>query len=100
VQIKKAEAAPRVAEGNGLLAYVEHVFLPVAELKGKREFIVTRERDGLEPLVYTTISQMRTDYETDVVSFPAWALRPYRMKSNMFTDCLQAYATTAETCCH
>ncbi|KAI1283502.1 tyrosyl-tRNA synthetase [Xylaria sp. FL0933] len=65
-KIKKAEAAPRVAEGNGLLAYVEHVFLPVAELKGKREFVVTRERDGLEPLVYTTIAQMRSDYETDL----------------------------------
>ncbi|KAJ3556212.1 hypothetical protein NPX13_g10187 [Xylaria arbuscula] len=67
-KIKKAEAAPRVAEGNGLLAYVEHVFLPVAELKGKREFIVLRERDGLEPLVYTTIAQMRSDYENDVLT--------------------------------
>ncbi|KAI1419128.1 tyrosyl-tRNA synthetase [Xylaria sp. FL1777] len=67
-KIKKAEAAPRVAEGNGLLAYVEHVFLPVAELKGKREFIVSRERDGLEPLVYTTIGQLRNDYETDVLT--------------------------------
>jgi tyrosyl-tRNA synthetase len=67
-QIKKAEAAPKVAEGNGLLAYVEHVFLPVAELKGKREFVVSRERDGLEPLVYTKIDQLRSDYENDVVS--------------------------------
>ncbi|KAI0437048.1 tyrosyl-tRNA synthetase [Xylaria telfairii] len=67
-KIKKAEATPRVAEGNGLLAYVEHVFLPVAGLKGKREFVVTRERDGLEPLVYTEIAQMRTDYETDVLT--------------------------------
>ncbi|KAI0551152.1 tyrosyl-tRNA synthetase [Xylaria curta] len=67
-KIKKAEAAPRVAEGNGLLAYIEHVFLPVAELKGKREFIVSRERDGLEPLLYTTIAQMRSDYENDVLT--------------------------------
>ncbi|KAI1749768.1 tyrosyl-tRNA synthetase [Xylaria castorea] len=67
-KIKKAEAAPRVAEGNGLLAYVEHVFLPVAELKGKREFVVPRERDGLEPLIYTTITQMRSDYENDVLT--------------------------------
>ncbi|KAI0456684.1 tyrosyl-tRNA synthetase [Xylaria acuta] len=67
-KIKKAEAAPRVAEGNGLLAYVEHVFLPIAELKGKREFVVSRERDGLEPLVYTTIAQMRSDYENDVLT--------------------------------
>ncbi|KAI0205318.1 tyrosyl-tRNA synthetase [Astrocystis sublimbata] len=67
-KIKKAEAAPRVAEGNGLLAYVEHVFLPVAELKGKREFVIHRERDGLEPLVYTEIAQMRSDYENDIVT--------------------------------
>ncbi|KAI0517523.1 tyrosyl-tRNA synthetase [Xylaria bambusicola] len=67
-KIKKAEAAPRVAEGNGLLAYVENVFLPVAELKGKREFIVLRERDGLEPLVYTDIAQIRSDYENDVLT--------------------------------
>ncbi|KAI2643570.1 tyrosyl-tRNA synthetase [Xylaria nigripes] len=67
-KIKKAEAAPRVAEGNGLLAYVEHVFLPVAGLRGKREFVVPRERDGLEPLVYTTIAKMRSDYETDVLT--------------------------------
>ncbi|KAK5636019.1 hypothetical protein RRF57_011731 [Xylaria bambusicola] len=67
-KIKKAEAAPRVAEGNGLLAYVENVFLPVAELKGKREFVVLRERDGLEPLVYTEIAQMRSDYENDVLT--------------------------------
>ncbi|KAI1197668.1 tyrosyl-tRNA synthetase [Nemania serpens] len=67
-KIRKAEAAPRVAEGNGLLAYIEHVFLPVAELKGKREFVVLRERDGLEPLVYTTIAQLRSDYENDVLT--------------------------------
>jgi tyrosyl-tRNA synthetase len=63
-----------VAEGNGLLAYVENVFLPVAGLKGKREFVVSRERDGLEPLVYTDIAQMRTDYETDVVCLPCLAV--------------------------
>ncbi|RWA14893.1 hypothetical protein EKO27_g149 [Xylaria grammica] len=82
-KIKKAEAAPRVAEGNGLLAYVEHVFLPVAELKGKREFVVPRERDGLEPLVYTTIAQMRSDYEGDVVSidFPRPPTYPDSMKN-------------------
>ncbi|KAI1822728.1 tyrosyl-tRNA synthetase [Xylaria intraflava] len=67
-KIKKAEAAPRVTEGNGLLAYVEHVFLPVAGLRGKEEFIVARERDGLEPLVYTTIAQMRSDYENDILT--------------------------------
>ncbi|TGJ79957.1 hypothetical protein E0Z10_g8811 [Xylaria hypoxylon] len=87
-KIKKAEAAPRVAEGNGLLAYVEHVFLPVAELKGKREFVVSRERDGLEPLVYTTIAQLKSDYETDVVSVSHWgpSMYPGLMKNIALID--------------
>jgi tyrosyl-tRNA synthetase len=66
-KIKKAVAAPKVVEENGVLAFVEFVLLPAAELKGKREFRVERERDGLEPLVYTTIEQMHEDYRNDVV---------------------------------
>lgn len=61
---------------------MEHVFLPVAGLKGKREFVVTRERDGLEPLVYTEIAQMRTDYETDVVSTSSKAMQQTNLSEN------------------
>ena len=67
-KIKKAVAAPKVVEENGLLAFVEYVLLPAAALKGKKEFIVERERDGKEPLVYTAISQLHDDYKNDVVS--------------------------------
>ncbi|KAI1259993.1 tyrosyl-tRNA synthetase [Xylariaceae sp. FL1019] len=67
-KIKKAYALPKVVEGNGLVAYIENVFLPIAELKGKREFTVLRERDGLEPLVYTDIAQVKTDYENDILT--------------------------------
>ena len=66
-KIKKAEAAPKVAEGNGLLAFTEFVLLPAASLYGSGEFTVDRERDGLEPLVYKDAAQMRSDYENDVV---------------------------------
>ncbi|KAK3328238.1 tyrosyl-tRNA synthetase [Cercophora scortea] len=66
-KIKKAEAIPKVAEGNGLLAFTEFVLLPVAEFQG-RHFTVDRERDGLEPLVYKDAAQMRADYEADVLS--------------------------------
>jgi tyrosyl-tRNA synthetase len=66
-KIKKAVSAPKVVEENGVLAFVEFVLLPAAELKGKREFRVDRERDGLEPLVYTTIEQMHDDYRKDLV---------------------------------
>lgn len=67
-KIRKAVAAPKIVEENGVLAFVEFVLLPAAALKGKREFRVKRERDGLEPLVYTTITQMHDDYRNDVVS--------------------------------
>jgi tyrosyl-tRNA synthetase len=66
-KIRKAEAAPRIVEGNGILEFTEYVLLPAASLKGTREFRVERERDGLEPLVYTSIEQMRDDYKNDVV---------------------------------
>lgn len=59
---------PKVAEGNGVLSFVEYVLLPAASLKGKKEFRVERERDGLETLVYTDIKQMHEDYKNDVVS--------------------------------
>ena len=69
-KIKKAVAAPKVVEDNGVLAFVEFVLLPASGLRGKREFRVDRERDGLEPLIYSEISQMHDDYRNDVVCFP------------------------------
>ena len=68
-KVRKAYAAPKEVEGNGLLALVEYVLLPVSQLKtGKREFVVDRERDGLEPLVYTDVAQLHEDYKNEVVS--------------------------------
>jgi tyrosyl-tRNA synthetase len=66
-KIRKAESAPRVIEGNGVLAFTEFVLLPAAALNGRKEFRVMRDRDGLEPLVYTDISQMHEDYKNDTV---------------------------------
>lgn len=67
-KVKKAFAAPKEIEGNGVLALVEYVLLPVSGLKkGKREFVVERERDGLEPLVYTDVAQLHEDYRNEVV---------------------------------
>jgi tyrosyl-tRNA synthetase len=67
-KIKKAVAAPKIVEENGVLAFVEFVLLPAAALRGNREFRVERERDGLEPLVYTAIDQMHDDYRNDVLT--------------------------------
>ena len=67
-KIKKAECAPKVVDGNGVLGLLEYVLLPASQLKtGKKEFIVKRERDGLEPLVYTSIQQAQDDYKNDIV---------------------------------
>lgn len=64
-KIRKAEAAPRVIEDNGVLALVEYVLLPAASLRGNREFRVERRDDT--PLVYTDIKQVNEDYQKDIV---------------------------------
>lgn len=66
-KIRKAEAAPRVVEDNGVIALVEYVLLPAATLKGHKEFRV--ERKDQDPLIYVDIEQLREDYRNDVVSF-------------------------------
>lgn len=68
-KIKKATAAPKIVEENGVLALVEFVLLPAAALNGTREFIVERERDGLEPLVYTSVEKLHEDYRADIRKF-------------------------------
>ncbi|CAK7201329.1 Tyrosine--tRNA ligase cytoplasmic [Sporothrix eucalyptigena] len=68
-KIRKAEAAPKIVEGNGILAFIEYVLLPAAELKtGTRSFTVDRSRDSLEPLVYTDIKAIHADYQSDVLT--------------------------------
>lgn len=48
-----------------MIALVEYVLLPAADLKGKKEFRV--ERRDQEPLIYTDIKQLEADYQNDVV---------------------------------
>ncbi|RDL42175.1 Tyrosine--tRNA ligase [Venustampulla echinocandica] len=67
-KIRKSLAVPRIVEENGLLAFVEFVLLPAAALKGRREFVVDRSRDGLEPLVYSNIEEVQNDYRNDVLN--------------------------------
>jgi tyrosyl-tRNA synthetase len=69
-KLKKAHCAQGVIEGNGVVAFVEHVIFRVQALKneGKANFIVKRERDGKEPLVYDDIAMLKADFEKDVVS--------------------------------
>ncbi|KAL4761750.1 tyrosine--tRNA ligase TYS1 [Aspergillus foveolatus] len=71
-KIRKAEAAPKVVEDNGVIAMVEYVLLPAAGLKGKKEFVV--ERRDAEPLVYTDIAKLKEDYANDILT--PQALKP------------------------
>jgi tyrosyl-tRNA synthetase len=67
-KLKKAHAAPKEVEGNGIISFVEYVILPVSALKsgGRGRFVVER-KDG-EPLVYHDIATLKGDYEADNVS--------------------------------
>ncbi|KKK13125.1 tyrosyl-tRNA synthetase [Aspergillus ochraceoroseus] len=68
-KIRKAQAAPREIENNGILAFVQYVLFPAMALKSPTpEFRISRERDGLEPLVYTSIEKMHEDYKNDILS--------------------------------
>ncbi|KAL9129633.1 MAG: hypothetical protein Q9217_001951 [Psora testacea] len=67
-KLKKAHAAPREVEGNGIISFVEYVLLPVSGLRsgGKGEFVVKRKDQ--EPLVYTDISKLKEDYAADILT--------------------------------
>lgn len=73
-KLKKAFCPPKQVEGNGVLSFMEHVFLPASALKnnGTPHFIVPR-RDA-EPLTYNNIEDMRKDYLADVLQ--PQALKP------------------------
>jgi tyrosyl-tRNA synthetase len=64
-KIRKAQAAPRIVEDNGVIALVEFILLPAAALKGRKEFRV--EREDQEPLMYTDIKQLEEDYKNEIV---------------------------------
>lgn len=66
-KLKKAHAAPKEVEGNGIISFVEYVLLPVSALKsGEQGKFVVERRDG-ELLEYTDITRLKEDYIADVV---------------------------------
>lgn len=66
-KLKKAVAAPKVVDGNGILSFVEFVLLPASSLRyGSQKFVVERRDDT--PLEYTNIADMQKDYENDILS--------------------------------
>lgn len=93
-KIRKAEAAPKVVEENGLISMVEFTFLPVSSLKGKKEFRVPRKDE--EDLVYTDIEAIKSDYVNDVVSF--WFI--FLLNSNMTNNSSPVNPTTTKGRCY
>ena len=77
-KLKKAHAAPKEVEGNGVISFVEYVLLPVSGLKneGEPRFVVERrpkraesgEEEAQEALVYTSIAELKSDYASDVLT--------------------------------
>lgn len=66
-KITKAEAVPKVEEGNGLLSYIERVLLPASNLITGTPLFKVERRDE-EPLEYSEISKIREDYRNDVLT--------------------------------
>ena len=73
-KLKKAHAAPKEVDGNGLLSFVEYVLLPVSALKnnGSAKFVVPQrskpDQPPQDPLHYASIDQLKADYAADVLT--------------------------------
>ncbi|CAG1965467.1 unnamed protein product [Fusarium graminearum] len=65
-KIGKAVCGPRVVEGNGVIAFIEHVIFRILAFNGTVEFMV-EQRDG-EILVYQDIDKLEQDYEQDILT--------------------------------
>ncbi|RYP79625.1 hypothetical protein DL769_002864 [Monosporascus sp. CRB-8-3] len=77
-KLKKAVCVPKKVEGNGVIAFVEHVIFRAVALKtgGKPSFKV--ERRDEEPIVYDDVEKLKSDYEQDI-------LTPQLLKSALIT---------------
>ncbi|SZF06067.1 unnamed protein product [Blumeria hordei] len=68
-KLKKAKCVPKEVEGNGVLAFVEHVIFRAIALKSGLPAIFTVERERNEDsLVYTSIQQLKDDYAADILT--------------------------------
>ncbi|TVY40545.1 Tyrosine--tRNA ligase, cytoplasmic, partial [Lachnellula occidentalis] len=65
-KLRKAVCVPKQVEGNGVIAFVEHVIMRALTLKGGSNFVVQR-RDQ-EPLVYESADKLKEDYAADILT--------------------------------
>nr|KAK5436088.1 Tyrosine--tRNA ligase cytoplasmic [Exophiala xenobiotica] len=67
-KLRKAYAATREVEGNGIISFVEYVLLPFSALQDpdhKGRFVCERREGEGEPLVYNDIDTLKEDYKAD-----------------------------------
>ncbi|KAI9886611.1 MAG: Mitochondrial intermediate peptidase [Watsoniomyces obsoletus] len=69
-KIRKAYAAPREVDGNGLISLVEYVLLPASALKsdGNGSFPVERNEEEGGLVTYHDIDSLKEDYRADKVT--------------------------------
>jgi tyrosyl-tRNA synthetase len=98
-KLKKAVCVPKKVEGNGIIAFIEHVIFRVQALKStdgqhKPHFVVDR-RDQ-EPIVYDSIDALKADYENDVLT--PQSLKPALAKAlNEMLDPIRADFQASES---
>jgi len=65
-KLKKAKCVPKEVEGNGVIAFVEHVIFRALALKNPNPTFKVERRDA-EPLLYTSVEKLKEDYIADIV---------------------------------
>lgn len=96
-KLKKAVCVPKKIEGNGVVAFVEHVIFRVVSIKtgGKPHFTVTRRDE--EPLIYDDIEKLKADYEADIVSTLSFQ-RTFDSLPRVFTNYHLAHSPATKIC--
>ena len=67
-KLAKAFCAPRLVEGNGILAFIQHVLLPYSQLRsldGTKAAMSVVLKNGTEPTVFTSFREVVEAYEAD-----------------------------------
>lgn len=67
-KLRKAVCKPKEVEGNGVIAFVEHVIFRAIALRIEREQHFTVQRKDGEPLVYESIEKLKEDYVADILT--------------------------------
>ncbi|KAJ1331291.1 tyrosyl-tRNA synthetase [Microdochium nivale] len=67
-KLKKAVCVPKKVEGNGVIAFVEHVLIRALALKNGGKATFTVERRDEEAIVYDDIAKLKADFEADVIT--------------------------------